>query len=83
MWIQDLRESCESNFDQRERGQLEVEVIRDKWRTAHSEGEVDESLLEGLERRSKLLIGAQDHEWSELLDDEDFWKAGWGSRVEE
>ena len=83
MWIQDLRESCERNFDRRAEGQLEVEEIRNKWRKAHSEGEVEESLLDGLERRSELLIEARDSEWSELLDDEDFWKAGWGSKVEE
>ena len=83
MWIQDLRESCERNFDQREEGQLEVEEIRSKWRKSHSDGEVDQSLLDGLERRSELLIGAQDSEWSKLLDNEDFWKVGWGSKVEE
>ena len=83
MWIQDLRESCERNFDQRERGQLEGEESRNKWRKSHSDGEVDQSLLDGLERRSELLIGAQDSEWSKLLDNEDFWKVGWGSKVEE
>ena len=83
MWILDLRESCERNFDEREKGQLEVEEIRNKWRKAHSDGEVDESLLDGLERRSELLIDAQDSEWSKLLDNEDFWKVGWGSKVED
>ena len=83
MWIQDLRESCERNFDERVKGQLEVEEIRNKWRKANSDGEIDESLLDGLERRSELLIDAQDSDWSELLDNEDFWKVGWGSKVEE
>ena len=83
MWIQDLRECCERNFDQTEEGQLEVSKIREKWRKAHSDGEVDEPLLEGLERRSDLLIEAQDSEWSKLLDNEGFWKAGWGSKVED
>jgi|TARA_B100001113_G_scaffold344010_1_gene331909 hypothetical protein len=83
MWIQDLRECCERNFDQRAEGQLEVSKIREKWRKAHSDGEVDEPLLEGLERRSDLLIEAKDSEWSKLLDDEGFWKAGWGSKVED
>ena len=83
MWIQDIREACERNFEQREKGQLKVEEIRNKWREAHSEGEVDESLLDGLERRSELLIRAKDSEWSRLLDNEDFWKVGWGSKVED
>ena len=83
MWIQDLRESCERNFDQRAKGQLEVEEIRNKWMEAHSDGEGDESLLDGLERRYELLIVAKDPEWSKLLDNEDFWKVGWGSKVED
>ncbi len=65
------------------KGGLEVGEIRDKWRKAHSDGEVDEPLLDGLERRYEMLVDAQDSEWSKLLDNEDFWKAGWGSKVEE
>ena len=78
MWIQDLREVCEKSFDSREIGQLEVESLRAEWHKAFDENEVDEALLEGLERRAILLLGAEDSEWSELLDDENFWKAGWG-----
>ena len=51
MWIQDLRECCEANFDHREKGQVEVEEIRNKWMNAHTDGEVDESLIDGIERR--------------------------------
>ena len=83
MWIQDLSEVCEKSFDSREIGQLEVESLRVEWHKAFDEKEVDEALLEGLERRAILLLGAEDSEWSELLDDENFWKAGWGSKVDE
>ena len=83
MWIQDLREVCEKSFDNREAGQLEVESLREEWLKAFSEKEVDEALLEGLERRVMFLLGAGDSEWSDLLDDEDFWKAGWGSKVDD
>jgi len=83
MWIQDLREVCEKSFDSREIGQLEVDSLRVEWRKAFDEKEVDKALLEGLERRAILLLGAEDSEWSELLDDENFWKAGWGSKVDE
>ena len=44
---------------------------------------MDETLLEGLERRAMTLLGAEDAEWSDLLDDENFWKAGWGSKVDD
>ena len=83
MWIQDLREICEKRFDNRETGQLEVESVRVKWHKAFSEKEMDETLLEGLERRAMTLLGAEDAEWSDLLDDENFWKAGWGSKVDD
>ena len=83
MWIQDLREVCEKSYDNREAGQLEVQSIRDRWQKSFSDKEVDESLLEGLERRAMLLLGAGDSEWSDLLDDENFWKAGWGSKVDD
>ena len=83
MWIQDLREACEKSFDNRENGQLEVESMREEWHKAFSVKEVDEALLEGLERRAILLLGAGDSEWTDLLDDEDFWKAGWGSKVDD
>ena len=83
MWIQDLREACEKSFDNRENGQLEVESMREEWHKAFSVKEVDEALLEGLERRAIMLLGAGDSEWTDLLDDEDFWKAGWGSKVDD
>ena len=56
MWIQDLREVCEKSFDTRETGQLEVESLREEWHKAFSEKEVDEALLDGLERRAILLL---------------------------
>ena len=83
MWIQDLREACERFFDNRVEGQEEVRRIRREWQSAHSEGEVAEPLAEGLDRRADRLLGANDSEWGELLNDEDFWKPGWGSTVEE
>ena len=83
MWIQDLREVCEKSFDNREVGQLAVESLREEWQKAFSEKDLDAALLEGLERRAMFLLGAGDSEWSDLLDDEDFWKAGWGSKVDD
>ena len=76
-------EICEKSFDNRETGQLEVESLRVEWHKAFSKKEVDEALLEGLERRAMMLLEAGDSEWSDLLDNEDFWKAGWGSKVDD
>ena len=82
MWIQDLREVCEMSYDDREQGQSGVEKMRLDWIKAHSLGEVDESLFQGLERRAESLLNADDSEWSLILNNENFWKAGWGSQVE-
>ena len=82
LWIHDLREICERNYDQREVGQIEIGGFQLEWRRAHSREEVDDPLLEGLERRAVTLLSADDDEWAQILDNEDFWKAGWGSQVE-
>ena len=83
MWIQDLREACEKRFNDREVGQVEVTNMKEKWEKSYSLGELEDSLFVGLERRAKLLLSANDSEWLLLLDNEDFWKAGWGSKVED
>ena len=83
MWIQDLREICERSYNERSEGQSEVSVLQLEWRKANTKGEVDGPLLEGLERRAATLLGADDSEWSRILEDDDFWKAGWGSKVED
>ncbi|OUW22396.1 MAG: hypothetical protein CBD33_02770 [Euryarchaeota archaeon TMED173] len=83
MWIQDLREACEKGFNDREAGQAEVDSMREEWKKSYSLGEVEDSLFEGLERRATLLLSANDSEWLLLLDNEDFWKVGWGSKVED
>ena len=50
-----------------------------EWQDAHAEGEVDDALLQGLDRRVFRLLRADDSEWLGWLDDDDFWKPGWGS----
>lgn len=83
IWIQDLREVCERCFDDRAEGQKAVLEIRIEWQNAHSEGELLGNLSDGLDRRASKLLEANDAEWNTLLNDEDFWKPGWGSTVEE
>ena len=45
IWLQDLRESCEMNFDNPEEGRRLVRQMQIEWTDAHSEGEVDDALL--------------------------------------
>ena len=79
LWIQDLREICELCFDNRAEGQRRIRQMQVEWQDAHAEGEVDDVLLQGLDRRAFRLLRADDSEWLGWLDDDSFWKPGWGS----
>ena len=77
MWIQDLRDVCERCYDDHNEGQRQVRRVQEEWIDSHSKGEVDDSLLEGLEHRAIKLLQADGDEWLRWLDDDDFWKPGW------
>ncbi len=77
MWIQDLRETCERCYDDHEEGQLQVSAMQAEWNEADDKGEVDVSLLDGLERRADKLLHADAGAWLEWLDNEEFWNPGW------
>ena len=57
---------------------LEVLTMADCVRV-HEEGEVDDALLQGLDRRAFRLLRADESEWVRWLDEDGFWKPGWGS----
>ena len=77
MWIQDLRETCESCYDDYEEGRRQVSAMQAEWNEADDKGEVDVSLLDGLERRADKLLHADAGAWLEWLDNEEFWNPGW------
>tara|TARA_B100001113_G_C21065021_1_gene602972 strand:- start:433 stop:762 length:330 start_codon:yes stop_codon:yes gene_type:complete len=77
IWIQDLREICERHFDNPIEGQRLVREMQVEWTDAHASGDVNEALLEGLNRRALRLLRADNDEWLKWLDDEDFWMPGW------
>ncbi len=54
-----------------------VREMQIEWLDAHTEGEVDEALLNGLNRRAIRLLRADADEWLKWLDNDDFWKPGW------
>ncbi len=76
-WLQDMREACERCFDNHTEGQRLVRQMQVEWTAAHGLEEVDEGLLEGLDRRAFRLLRADADEWLKWLDDEEFWKPGW------
>ena len=77
MWIQDLRETCEGCYDDYEEGRRQVSAMQVEWNEAGNRGEVDASLLDGLERRADKLLHADAGAWLEWLDNEEFWNPGW------
>ena len=77
MWIQDLRETCERCYDDYEEGQRQIGAMQVEWNEAGDRGEVDSSLLDGLERRADKLLHADAGAWLEWLDNEEFWNPGW------
>ena len=50
-----------------------------EWTEAHTEQEVSDELLEGLDRRAFRLLRADAEAWLRWLDDEEFWSPGWRS----
>ena len=83
MWIQDLRETCERCYDDYEEGQRQIGAMQVEWNEAGDRGEVDSSLLDGLERRADKLLHADAGAWLEWLDNEEFWNPGWREELSE
>ena len=78
LWLQDLREVCEINFDNYAEGQRLIRQMQVEWTDSHQKGDVSNELLAGLDRRSFRLLRSDSNEWLKWLDDEDFWAPGWG-----
>ena len=77
VWLEALREVCEKHHDKPEAGRSRVREMQIEWKAAHRQGDLDDTLFDGLERRAFQLTRASDTEWLTWLDDEDFWKPGW------
>ena len=82
-WLADLQEVCERNFDTPEEARRQIRQMVGEWKDAHEEGVMDDSLLEGLNMRAYRLLNCSDDEFSQWLDNLNFWSPGWrpeGSR---
>ena len=85
-WLSDLQEMCERNFDSPEDARRQIRQMQIEWRDANSDGEMDDSLFEGLQMRAFRLLKGDDNEFTLWLDNLEFWKPGWrpeGSRSTE
>lgn len=77
VWLQELQEVCERNFDTPAEAQRQIRQMQLEWTEAHREGDLALELFEGLERRCFRLLMSEGPEWLALLDDIGFWKPGW------
>ena len=76
-WLVDLQEACEMNFDSPEEARRQIRQMVGEWKDANDEGVMDNSLLEGLNMRAFRLLNCSDDEFSQWLDNLNFWKPGW------
>ena len=79
VWLQELQEICERNFDAPEEAKRMMRQMQVEWNEAASRGDLDEELRTGLDRRAFHLLKSDAKEWSDLLDDLEFWRPGWRS----
>ena len=77
VWIQELRDVCEKNFNAPHEGKRLIREMQIEWKDAAKRKEIKLELIEGLDRRAFYLLKANDDEWSELLDNLSFWRPGW------
>ena len=77
VWLQNLQEICEKNFDSPTNGKRLIREMLVEWKDAAKRKEIDEELIEDLDRRAFYLLKADDQEWSDLLDNLKFWRPGW------
>ena len=77
MWLQELRELCEYSYNDRKGGQNKILQMKDEWKSSFESGEIEKVLFDGLNRRAKRLLDAEEAEWIAYLDNEEFWKLGW------
>ena len=77
VWLQNLQDICEKNFESPNNGKRLIREMQIEWKDAAKRKEIDEELIEGLDRRAFYLLKADDQEWSELLDNLKFWRPGW------
>ena len=77
MWLQELRSICEKNYQNPSAGQALVREMQVEWTDANRRGDLDDMLLQGLDRRAFRLLRASGEEWIGWLDNERFWEPGW------
>ena len=63
VWLTELREICEMNFDNHAEGQRRITQMQIEWKDAHNDAEIDSELLQGLERRAFRLLRADGDAW--------------------
>tara|TARA_B100000287_G_C20466824_1_gene715580 strand:+ start:298 stop:615 length:318 start_codon:yes stop_codon:yes gene_type:complete len=76
-WLQELQDVCEKNFDNSVEAKRIIRQMQIEWNDARKRNEIDDDLINGLDRRAFRLLNSNNHEWNEILDDLKFWRPGW------
>ncbi|MGY8754733.1 MAG: hypothetical protein ACKVIR_03500 [Candidatus Poseidoniales archaeon] len=76
-WLTGLQEACERNFDSPEEARRQIRQMSGEWNDANDQGLMVDSLLEGLKLRAYLLVNCDDDEFTQWLDNLEFWQPGW------
>ena len=77
MWLSELRNLCEMNFDNPEEARRQIRQMQVEWQDCSEAGTISNANKKGLESRAFRLLTCTDKEWIHWLDDLDFWKMGW------
>ena len=77
VWLQELQEICEKNFNSPHEGKRLIREMQIEWKDAAELKEIELELIEGLDRRAFYLLKADEKEWTEILDNLNFWRPGW------
>ena len=77
MWLSELRNICEMNFDNPEEAKRQIRQMQVEWNDSYNIGTISKANKDGLEGRAFRLLTCNDNEWLTWLDDLDFWKMGW------
>lgn len=77
MWLSDLRNLCEMNFDNPEEARRQIRQMQIEWNDCYNLGTLSSANKDGLESRAFRLLSCTDREWINWLDNLDFWKMGW------
>ena len=75
--LNDLQDICERNFDKPAEARRQIQQSLTEWQDLYKQGLISEDALDGMILRGSELLRCSDEEFSNILDNLEFWKPGW------